>query len=109
MAHRVGFRRDEGVLKTDYVGLWRDDRRSAVRAFSSLPDGGFTAPVPVLTSSLPLRSVTYFPAPDTPSGRLGLVQEGPRGETRLISLDWSHPGLSASSCRRGASYHVTDP
>ncbi|MGZ8284256.1 MAG: hypothetical protein ACXW27_01270 [Allosphingosinicella sp.] len=93
MGYRVGYRRDNGALVTNYVGLWRDKGRSVVRAFSSLPGGRFTDPVPVLTSNLPLRSVTYFPAPDTPSGRLGLVQEDPRGETRLISLDWSHPTI----------------
>lgn len=93
MGYRMGYRRDDGALATNYLGLWRDEGRSVVRAFSSLPAGRFTDPVPVLTSTLPLRSVTYFPAPDTPSGRLGLVQEDPRGGTRLISLDWSHPGI----------------
>jgi hypothetical protein len=93
MAFQVNFRRDAAGLTTDYVGLWRTGARSVVQAFSKLPDGRFTEPRPVLTSRLPLRSVTYFPAPDSRSGRLGLVQDGPAGETRLISLDWSHPNM----------------
>jgi hypothetical protein len=93
MGFRVNAGRRDGSVGGDFVGLWREKDRSVVRAFSILPGGRPGAPVTILTSTLPLRSVTYFPAPDSQSGRLGLVQEAPSGEVRLIGLDWSHPGI----------------
>ncbi|SFG37585.1 hypothetical protein SAMN05518801_12055 [Novosphingobium sp. CF614] len=92
MAYRVGYRRIDGQLITNYVGLWRTSSESQVRYFSTKSGGGFTTPRPLLTSSVPLRSVTYFPAPDTPSGTIKLVQAG-SGTTRVIVLRWSHPGI----------------
>jgi hypothetical protein len=92
MAYRVGYRRDGNQLTTNYVGVWQEGTGSAVRYFSKRPDGGFTAPKPLLTSASPLRSVTYFPAPDSPAGQLGLVQEAGDG-VRLISVNWSHRGI----------------
>lgn len=74
----------------EFVGVWRQGSASKLYAFSRDAAGGFGAARPLLESSLPLRSVSYFPAPDSPSGRLGLVQEA-AGELRLISIDWFHP------------------
>ncbi|MGH8076118.1 MAG: hypothetical protein ACREPE_02170 [Lysobacter sp.] len=74
----------------NFVGLWRDDVGVRLYAFTRDNAGAFSDPKLVLSSTLPLRSVSYFPAPDSPSGRLGLVQEA-GDEIRLLSLDWYHP------------------
>lgn len=74
----------------EFVGLWRQGAVSTLYAFSRDAGGRFGAARPLLDSRLPLRSVSYFPGPDSPSGRLGLVQEA-AGEIRLISIDWFHP------------------
>jgi hypothetical protein len=92
MGARVGYRRQRG-LTTDYVGLWRRRGGAVIQAFSVFESGKVSSAVPVLQSNRPLRSVSYFPSPDTPTGRLGLVQEDGSGGIRLISLDWSHPSL----------------
>ncbi|MGO1073413.1 hypothetical protein [Lysobacter sp. CA199] len=89
MATRV----EAGALGTqagEFVGLWREASASKLYAFSRDAAGRFGAARLLLDSRLPLRSVSYFPAPDSPSGRLGLVQEA-AGEIRLISIDWFHP------------------
>jgi hypothetical protein len=93
MASAAGFSRQPAGLTTHHVGLWRDSGRSRLYAFSRSASNRLIAPIPVLSSRLPLRSVRYFPAPDTASGRLDLVQEDGAGRARVVSLDWSHPGL----------------
>lgn len=90
-AARVGGRRHaDGGLEEHYLGLWRDSGSSVIAAFSKSATGAYTAPLRVLTSTLPLRSLSYFPSPDSPSGRIGLVQETADGP-HLLSLDWHHP------------------
>ncbi|MEH6419849.1 hypothetical protein [Pseudomonas sp. CGJS7] len=79
-----------GTQAGEFVGVWRGTSASKLYAFSRDAAGRFGAPRLLLDSTLPLRSVSYFPAPDSPSGRLGLVQQAP-GEIRLISVDWFHP------------------
>jgi hypothetical protein len=74
----------------DFVGLWQVDGKWLVQSFSMLADQSITAPRSVLTSSLPLRSVMYFPAPDTPSGRLEVLQEQPNGSVRSLAFSWWH-------------------
>ncbi len=74
----------------DFVGLWALAGRWRVGAFSRDASGGFSAVRTLLESSLPLRSVSYFPASHAQAGRLALVQVAGE-EMRLISLYWSHP------------------
>jgi len=74
----------------DFVGVWRVGNEWLVRSFSQREDRGFTTPRPVLTSRLPVRSLTYFPSPDSPSGRLELVQQQRDGRARSISFSWWH-------------------
>ena len=89
-ADDVGWHRTETGLAKRYVGLWRQAGSWLVADFKVL-EGGKTIDVqPLLSSSLPLRSVSFFPAPDTPSGSLWLVQEEPSGNVRLIRLGWRH-------------------
>jgi hypothetical protein len=73
-----------------YAGIWHKGDASVVASFSRPIDGAFTTPRPILTSAAPLRSISYFPSPDTPSGNLGLIQEGDR-KIHLIAVRWSHP------------------
>jgi hypothetical protein len=93
MGFRAGYRREGDVLTTNWLGLWRGPKGDFVQAYKQAKPGEFKLMRKLLTSSSRLRSVTYFPAPDTPSGRIGLVQDHNGGEVRLISIDWSHPGL----------------
>ena len=83
---RVNTRRVGG----DFVGVWRVGKEWLVRSFTQRGDRSFTTPRPVLTSRLPVRSVTYFPSPDTPSGRLELVQQQHDGRARSIVFNWWH-------------------
>lgn len=87
--------RAPGVAGGDFVGLWRVSDGWTVQSFSQRADRTFTAPATIMTSALPLRSVRYFPAPDTQSGRLSVVQEQPEGAVRVLSYDWYHPGVFA--------------
>ncbi|WP_420607363.1 hypothetical protein [Novosphingopyxis sp.] len=93
MAFRVGYRRANEALITDYVGVWQKGNAAVVSGYSSSPATGFTTPRAVFTSELPIRSVSYFPSPDTASGRLGVVQEQTGGSARMIGIDWAHQGF----------------
>ncbi len=101
----VGYHRTAGGLAKRYVGLWEGGGNWLITDFS-VPDGGGKSirTRTLLSSSLPLRSVAYFPAPDTPSGSLFLVQEASPSEIRLIRLEWDHPlepALAAHSVPAG--------
>ena len=78
-------------LEIRYVGLWKQQKRWLIGEFKAL-DGGKTtsAVVPLLTSDTPLRSVSYFPAPDTPSGGLSIVQAFSPTDTRVLHFSWWH-------------------
>lgn len=87
------FAPDGKVIADNYAGIWRKGDMSVVASFSKSSDGSFTEPRVLLKSSLPLKSITYFPNPDSPAGSLGLIQERGKKIT-LISLHWSHPSLA---------------
>lgn len=74
------------------VGVWQAGETWLVAAFIRQPQG-FSVPVKLLRSRRPIRSVSYFPSPDTNTGRLGLVAETGRG-IALASLDWDHDGMT---------------
>lgn len=74
------------------IGVWKTADGYLVAAF--LQEGsGYAAPIPVLRTKEPIASVTYFPAPDSNSGRLALVQHTASGVV-MVSLDWNHNALS---------------
>jgi len=74
----------------DFVGVWRVGNKWLVRSFSLREDRSFTKPRPLLTSRLPVRGLTYLASPDSPSGRLELVQQQRDGRARSIVFDWWH-------------------
>jgi len=90
MATRVGYRREAQALVSDYLGLWREGDRWTVASFSQR--GALnTGPVkPVLTSTLPVEGVTYFPSLDTPSGQIALTLRETPLTTTLLSFSWRH-------------------
>lgn len=74
------------------VGLWHTGDAYVVAAYTRQA-GEFSAPVELLRSTQPIRSVTYFPAPDANSGTLGVLAE--HGDSvASVSLDWNHEALS---------------
>ena len=69
--------------------MWQAGETWLVAAFIRQQGGRNSAPVELLRSRKPIRSVSYFPSPDTNTGRLGLVVDD--GKTiALVSLDWDH-------------------
>ncbi len=87
-----------GTSTGKYLGLWREGATSKVYAFSKQSNGRFTVPKLIFKSSLPLRSIAYFPFSHSGSGRIHLVQELGKGRVRLFSLDWDY---SKYPCKRG--------
>lgn len=74
------------------VGVWQAGETWLVAAFIRQQQG-YSAPVELLRSRQPIRSVSYFPSPDTNTGRLGLVVDS--GKTiALVSLDWNHDAIT---------------
>lgn len=74
------------------VGIWRMGAYDVLAAYLR-NDDGFSAPVELARSRQPLRSVTYFPAPDANSGRLTVLTRTDTGMA-VVSLEWEHAALS---------------
>lgn len=74
----------------NFVGVWQIGDEWLVAAFVQRADRSFTTPSPILRSKLRVRSVQYFPSPDTPSGVLYVLQEQPDTRTRVLTLSWFH-------------------
>ena len=77
-----------------YVGLWSDGKRWTVATFATTPGGGGEVRCLLFHSNVPLRGLTFFPAPDTPAGQLWTVQEGPSGEVRVVTIGWRHESVN---------------
>lgn len=88
MATNLGFPDTKG---RSFVGIWRGPKGDIIASFAR-QGNAFSTPQPLLRSPLPISSVTYFPAPDTPAGTLGLVQQDGRGVT-LYHLNWYHADI----------------
>lgn len=80
---------DKAILS---VGVWQSGVSWLVAAFIRR-SGGYSEPIELLRSRQPIRSVSYFPSPDTNTGRLGLVADSGKA-IALVSLDWDHIALS---------------
>jgi hypothetical protein len=74
------------------VGVWKKGGDYLVAAFTR-QENGSAMPVELARSTQPIKSVTFFPSPDSNSGRLGLVEQTDHG-IALVSLDWDHSALS---------------
>ena len=92
MAANVGFssKLDDAPLLR--VGVWQAGETWLVAAFIRQQQG-YSAPVELLRSRQPIRSVSYFPSPDTNTGRLGLVVDSGKA-IALVSLDWDHDAMT---------------
>lgn len=76
---------------SDYLGLWHTENGAVVATFRRTAGRADGKVEPLFTSSLRVTDIAYFPAPDTQTGRIGLVQYAGDGVTRLITFDWYHP------------------
>lgn len=74
-----------------YIGLFKGRSNHVIASFE-LWDGKPSTVVEVLIrSTSPIASVDYLPAPDSPGGRIGIVQPAGADRTWLYTYDW-HPG-----------------
>jgi len=74
------------------VGLYRNGAGYLVAAFTHNATG-YSAPVTLFRSAQPIDSVTFFPAPDSNAGTLGVLARTDAGVV-LVSLNWYHDALS---------------
>lgn len=92
MADNVGFSSKPDDAPLLRVGVWQAGETWLVAAFIRQQQG-YSAPVELLRSRQPVRSVSYFPSPDTNTGRLGLVVDTGKA-IALVSLDWDHDAMT---------------
>jgi hypothetical protein len=89
-ADRVESVRTVTGLSTRYIGLWKQGGGSLIAEFIVPSDGARPEEaIPLMKSDLPIRSIDFFPSPDTPSGSVTLVQEAGR-VVRVVKFDWWH-------------------
>jgi hypothetical protein len=79
-----------GVEPGEFLGLWRRRNDWFVGGYRIRADGRISTVKPLITSQLPLLSVSYLPSPDTNTGQVGLVQKLDDQSVKLISFDWNH-------------------
>lgn len=90
MATRVQSVMLAGALQSDYLGLWNGPDGSVVASFRVSQNGAATTPRVLFTSSAPLRSVSFFPAPDSAAGSISLAQITGPEEVQLFTYRWNH-------------------
>ena len=89
-ADRVESVRTEAGLSTRYIGLWKQGGGSLIAEFTVPSDGARPVQaIPLMKSYLPIRSIDFFPSPDTRSGSVTLVQKGGQA-IRVVKFDWWH-------------------
>jgi hypothetical protein len=76
------------------IGLWKMGNDFVIAAFVRQEDE-FSEPVELIRSRHPIRSVTFFPSPDSNTGTLGMIGESESG-IALISVDWNHSAMSST-------------
>jgi hypothetical protein len=91
-AARVDSIRTTAGMYTYYLGVWRASGRSLLATFFRAPDGRFSIPKTLLQSQSPIRSVSYFPGIDSPSGAVWVTVES-GDELAAYGLQWQHPQL----------------
>lgn len=89
-ATRVDYRKDDQGLVSDYLGLWRDGDRWTVASFSQRGALNIGTVKSLLHSTVPVKSVTYFPAPDTRAGQISLTLRDTAQSTSLLGFSWRH-------------------
>jgi hypothetical protein len=82
------------LVAGQYAGIWQKDGRAVVASFSRYTDGNFTKPKIIFNSVKSLRSISYFPGLDAPTGSLGLIQDDGK-RINLIRLRWVHQSLAS--------------
>lgn len=89
-ATRVQYVSVAGELYSDYLGLWNSSDRSIVASFRVSAKGKSDEPRILFESSMPLRSVSFFPSPDAPSGTVSVSQVTSLNTTHLFTYQWNH-------------------
>lgn len=74
------------------IGIWKTVDSYIVAAFIKR-NNVYTLPMEIVRSEKPLKSVTFFPSPDSNGGSLWLLQNSEK-EVSIISLGWDHSALS---------------
>ncbi|WP_156116925.1 hypothetical protein [Massilia sp. 9096] len=92
MASSVDQSSIKGESSTLSIGIWRMLDSYIVAAFIKRKNV-YMPPVEVARSAKPLKSVTFFPSPDSNGGVLSLLQNS-ESETSIITLGWDHSALS---------------
>lgn len=92
MATRVDQDGMVGESATLNVGVFQTSDSYIVAAFIKR-ENLYTSPVELVRSAKPVKSVTFFPSPDSNGGSLWLLQNS-ESETSVITLGWDHSALS---------------
>jgi hypothetical protein len=92
MAARVDQDGMAGESATLNVGVFQTLDSYIVAAFIKR-DNFYTSPIELVRSAKPVKSVTFFPSPDSNGSSLWLFQNS-ESETSVITLGWDHSALS---------------
>jgi len=90
MATKVQAVRISDDLYFDYLGLWSSSGTSVVASFRTSEKGGATMPRVLFRSSAPIKSISFFPSPDSPAGTISLAQIVDPESVQLSTYRWNH-------------------
>jgi len=90
MATKVQTVRINDKLYFDYLGLWSSSGKSVVASFRTSAKGEVAAPRVLFSSSAPIKSISFFPSPDSPAGTISLAQLVDPMTVQLSTYRWNH-------------------
>ena len=94
MATEIDSTSMRGETRSLEVALWKENDSYFIAVYTRA-DSGFSVPVELARSAQSIKSVTYFPSPDSNAGKLGLVVSDGK-QIALVSLEFDHVALSKS-------------
>jgi hypothetical protein len=80
-----------------FVGLFKGTTDYVIARYDLVNGEPSRAIGVLLRSRSPIASIDYLPAPDTPEGRLGIVQRAGHDEAWLSMYDWHYGDLQPVS------------
>lgn len=74
------------------IGIWKKGKSYILAAYTRKTSGA-GSPINLITSRCEIKSVTFFPSPDSNSGKITLLLQTEIGPT-VVSLNWDHAIIS---------------
>lgn len=84
----------DGDIRSLDLGIWKESESYMVAAYTRRKNGA-SSPTELLRSKYEIKSVTFFPSPDSNSGKITILLITDTGPV-VASLNWDHSFISTT-------------